>query len=93
MPKKTKQDKILAQLRRLQTNKSIALDPVEPAKPTVSLDLKSTNAVTKSSENTTTKVSNQDYSYVIKDLRKTSFFVVVAVVFEFILSILLKNWI
>jgi len=90
MPRKTKQDKILARLRRLQGSQT---DPVEaePQKQTISLDLDSLKNE-KVAEIAPTKGSVQDYSYVIADLRKTLFFVVVAVLFEIALSLFLKSW-
>ena len=93
MPKKTKQDKILAQLHRLQSNQTISESNVNPPKATVSLDLDNINVVAKQIPTTAIKVSNQDYSYVTKDLRKTLFFVVVAIIFEFFLSLLVKSWV
>ncbi len=93
MPKKTKQDKILAQLHRLQSNQTMSDNNVNQTKTTVSLDLDNINVVAKQTPSIAVKVSNQDYSYVTKDLRKTLFFVVVAIIFEFFLSLLVKNWV
>lgn len=93
MPKKTKQDKILAQLHRLQSNQTISESNLNPPKTTVALDLEKINVVAKQTPTAAIKASSQDYSYVTKDLRKTLFFVVVAVIFEFFLSLLVKNWI
>lgn len=94
MPKKTRQEKILAQLKRLQQIQSSPATKLEPQaisapiKSVVSTELKSletrNNAV--SSGNTTKTL---DYSYAFSDLRKTLIFVAVAIIFEIILSLII----
>jgi hypothetical protein len=93
MPKKTRQDKILAKLRRLEstqpTEKTDALQP--QSKISVNLDSTFSNNENKSLTNQSTK-AQFDYSYVVVDLKKTVFFVVVAVIFEVSLSLVIRNW-
>ncbi len=91
MPKKTRQEKILAQLKRLQQIQSSPTTKLEspvisdPIKAVVSTELKSletkNNAV--SEQNSTKSI---DYSYAFSDLRKTLVFAAVAIIFEIILS-------
>lgn len=92
MPKKTRQEKILAQLKRLQqiqnpTNGSSleSLGNTEPKNTIASTELKSletkNNVV---SNQTSTKTI--DYTYAFSDLRKTLIFVSVAIIIEIILS-------
>ena len=93
MPKKTKQDKILAQLRRLQSNQSVVSEPRSSSKTQVSLNLESITKESIDAGKAPTKISSYDYSYVLLDLRKTLFFVVIAIIFEFLLSLGVKSWI
>lgn len=86
MPKKTRQEKILAKLKRLEKTSE---PPIESHSSTplisVSTNLKSLETTGIVSETPTVKVSS-DYSYVYKDLTKTIIFAVVAIVFQIILS-------
>ncbi len=93
MPKKTKQGKILAQLRRLQSTQVIGNETNSLTKKSISLNLETTVTDSKPTENVQTKIFSYDYSYVIKDLRKTLFFVVIAIVFQIVLSFIIKNWV
>lgn len=91
MPKKTRQEKIVAQLKRLQ--KQQASQPEKPVNevtqsPTISvvsptLESLRPNLSVELSPNKETLIN---YSYAVADLRKTLVFVVVAIIFEFILS-------
>lgn len=90
MPKKTRQEKILAQLKRLQQRQTQPTQPdtttqENPSKIEVSTGLKSLepkNNVVSAGETS----KELDYSYAYKDLRKTLFFVSIAIIFEIILS-------
>ncbi len=91
MPKKTRQEKVVAQLKRLQQQQAVVSNSPESnlaeKQPTltISTDLKSLETKAPS-EQITQKTVVADYSYVYKDLRKTLIFVSVAIIFEIILS-------
>ena len=94
MPKKTKQGKILAQLHRLQSNQNTASETSSSSTKTqVSLNLESITKESQIVEGVPTKSAIYDYSYVMLDLKKTLFFAVIAIIFEFFLSFVLKSWI
>jgi hypothetical protein len=82
MPKKTRQEKIVAQLRRLQNLQEKAEEPQSLNKPqTVSLgSLEQTLTAT-------TKTTEINYSHVLSDLKKTLLFAVAAIVCEIALSL------
>lgn len=87
MPRKTRQEKILAQLRRLQKDQS-QTNPdkkPEPESSTVSLNLEPLTAPTISQP----KPTQEDYGYVISDLKKTTFFAAAAITFQIALSFIL----
>ena len=89
MPKKTRQEKILARLRRLEKDQ----EPTTASEqnlvgtteiPKVSFQLKTeTNPAAAS----TIKATSFDYSYVYKDITKSLFFAAVAVILQIILAI------
>lgn len=83
MPKKTRQEKILVQLRRLQqqTNREqkVSLDKV----PSISSIIKPLQP----EKITSIKTEIVDYSYVFSDLRKTLSFAFGAIIFELVLSL------
>lgn len=88
MPRKTRQEKILSQLRRLQREQTASQPKVEDSKPVVttinlgSLDLpKAAPSPIKSEP--------QNYSYVFSDLRKTLIFAAAAITFQVILSFII----
>ncbi len=92
MPKKKRQEKILAQLKRLQQlqvtpESSVVLNPETSTttKFNIPADLKSLETKTNPSF-TSASSKVLDYSYAYKDLRKTLIFVAVAVIFEIVLS-------
>jgi hypothetical protein len=90
MPKKTRQEKILSQLRRLreQTENThlASLSPTEqPVREKPSYEITSLGKVKNAAS--ASKIEVEDYSYVYKDLRKTVVFVTLAVIFEVILSL------
>jgi hypothetical protein len=94
MPKKTREEKILARLRRLE--KTQAESEATPA-PTAGKSNFSLNDVEKNkpSTSTTTHSSNRaalDYSYVKKDLRKIAVLTVAALLVEFVLSLTASSW-
>lgn len=92
MPKKTRQEKILAQLKRLQQQQNSVANPtaeqnsnlVRPAI-TITSNLKSFETK-ENSDFAPINTKVMDYSYAYKDLRKTLIFVSLAIIFEIILS-------
>jgi hypothetical protein len=92
MPKKTRQEKILAQLKRLQQQQSnplventIAQPSFESENVPAKINIKSLES-SNSNEQTAQKQTSYDYSHVSKDLRKSLIFAVVSIVFELVLS-------
>lgn len=87
MPKKTRQEKIIAKLRRLESSQNIpdeaAQQNQENKTPTISLDLKSENT----QDIQTNSTSIWDYSYVYKELTKSLIFAALAIGFQIILAI------
>lgn len=82
MPKKTRQEKILAKLHRLQQEKeTVSGNSLPTVETKISLNLKTVNPTI----SVPTGAPN-DYSYVYSDLRKTLIFAVVALIFEVALS-------
>jgi len=88
MPKKTKQAKILAQLRRLQEAQNVNREKTQSK---IALDLTKEKTTIEKEESQAIKSSPRDYSYVISDLKKTLLFVVLAVIFQISLSLIIKN--
>lgn len=92
MPKKTRQEKILAQLKRLQQKENIVANPKaeqEPNNNPPEIKLTSNLKSLETKENSVFTPTNNkliDYSYAYKDLRKTLIFVSLAIIFEIILS-------
>ena len=92
MPKKTRQEKILAQLKRLQQQQNIVSNPTietKPADAQPEFKIASTLKSLETKENSVSSPINTkelDYSYAYKDLRKTLLFVSLAIIFEIILS-------
>jgi hypothetical protein len=84
MPKKTRQAKMAATLRRLQSQQTETTSPPTEKPGPVNLQ----NIV--SSE--PIKSPAVDYSYVYHDLRKTTIFSVVAVIFEIALSVVISYY-
>lgn len=91
MPKKTRQEKILAQLKRLQqlqSNQSVQNNKIEKeTKTTIKVDLNPVETEKPIVSRNEKKV-DFDYSYVTKDLRKSLIFAAAAIIFEIALSIL-----
>ncbi len=93
MPKKTRQEKILARLRRLErvqepktANEQNLAGTTEI--PKVSFQLKTeTNPAAAS----TIKATSFDYSYVYKDLTRSLIFAAVAVIIQVVLAIFVIN--
>ena len=92
MPKKTRQEKILARLRRLEGSQT-RVEGVQPTieqlpeGPKVSFVLKP-----KTSQPTTaTSADVVDYSYVYKDLTKSLIFAAVAVTLQVLLALFVFN--
>ena len=89
MPRKTRSEKILAKLRRLESNQTLTTNPTGASETPIpatkiAYEYKSSDSkVVK----TATKQDLEDYSYVFSDLRKTFAFVACAVAFEIILRI------
>lgn len=89
MPKKTRQEKILAKLRRLEKDQA-PLETNSPGLvgtteiPQVSFQLKTE---TNSAASVPTRVASFDYSYVYKDLTKSLVFAAVAVILQIVLAI------
>ena len=88
MPKKTRQEKILAKLRRLEKDQSPIISnnqsSVETEIPKVSFQLK---AETNPAAAATVRSTVSDYSYVYKDLRKSLVFAAVAAIIQVVLAI------
>ncbi len=90
MPKKTRQEKVLAQLKRLQQQQNPSVTSSSATQPsveksTVSLNLKSLET-SQNTQPSQQKSATYEYAYVYKDLKKTLIFAVLAVIFEFALS-------
>ncbi len=92
MPKKTRQEKILAQLKRLQQQQNSIANPIVESNSTNSrpgINITSNLKSLETKENSTFSPTNTkviDYTYAYKDLRKTLLFVSLAIIFEIILS-------
>lgn len=93
MSKKTREEKIIAELRRkLSDLKTPSLDnssvktPVKEAKPVLSFPNLPKKEVVRAAQNTFV----YDYSLVAKDLRKTFFLTTLALSLEFVLYFILK---
>lgn len=84
MPKKTKQEKILARLRRLEQVQSSDTS-VSPSTeiPKISFKVPSDS---QPSVSAMPSVSIQDYSYVYKDLRKSLLFAALATLLQVVLA-------
>ena len=92
MPKKTRQEKILARLHRLEKeqNNSVEINFNNSEKsqsPRVSYEPKEETNPTKERQSS----ENINYAYVYSDLKKTLFFAAVAVIFQVVLGILIIN--
>jgi len=87
MPKKTRQAKVIAQLKRLQTMQGNPTNTEQTVKTgTINLkDIPVTNPIQP-------KPQTIDYRYVLSDLKKTAIFAVVAIVFEVVLSLTASIW-
>ena len=91
MPKKTRQEKLLAQLKRLQQQQqnpdavTTSTNSQSSNQPVISLNLKSLET-SPNTQNLPQRSAIYDYAYVYTDLRKTLIFAVLAVIFEFALS-------
>jgi hypothetical protein len=89
MPKKTREDKILARLRRLEKDTSSTRDGVSSnnqAEPKITYESVATGQTSIQS-----KPLGVDYSYVYKDLTKSLLFAAAAVIFQIITAIFLLN--
>ena len=94
MPRKTKKQKILAKLHRLEKETSqgdIAKDSTENQVEVDSERLTLTNLKPETSFQTETKKSDYDYSYVYKDIRKILILTVLALFVEIALSLTASN--
>lgn len=92
MPKKTRQEKILARLRRLEQEKTAITAQTEQnsaktVAPKISYQFE---GGLKTQETVTAKVT-ADYSYVYKDLTKSLLFAAVAIIFQFLLAVFVVN--
>ena len=96
MPKKTRQAKILAQLRRLQDQtKPVQNDTSDEKVSAVKVSssiLKSLETPQNTSPKVFSKTETEDYRYVTKDLRKTLIFASGAIIFELVLSVVKSYW-
>lgn len=93
MPKKTREEKILARLRRLEKDQNqpkVVNGEDQPSSiaPKISFDFKSPANVPTTSPTTPTSA---DYSCVYKDLTKTIVFAACAVIFEVALRVFVLN--
>lgn len=90
MPRKTKQQKILAELRALrsqvQTPINTALTEPKPVRDSISKERLSTLMST----NQVAATFNHDYRYVYKDLRKVAVLATIALLIEIVLSLTLN---
>ncbi|HSX58138.1 MAG TPA: hypothetical protein VLE47_02585 [Candidatus Saccharimonadales bacterium] len=90
MPRKTRSEKILAKLRRLEREQTPSqpgeeVAPINQTTPSkIAYEFK---AEEKQQQPAPIRTMAIDYSYVYKDLRKTAFFAAVAVLFEIVLRI------
>lgn len=95
MPKKTRQEKILAQLRRLQQQTKTQAFPEkdEKFKPVVDgSELKSLERPLSITTAPVFKSEIENYNYVIRDLKKTLVFASAAVFFELFLNLVKGYW-
>ncbi len=95
MPKKTRQEKILARLRRLENSQEQAsVSTTANNNPTISepqkVSFEFQSETKKQVTNPTASVS-LDYSYVYKDLTKSLAFAAVAIIFQVILALFVIN--
>jgi hypothetical protein len=92
MPKKTREEKILARLRRLEQSNETITEVSEPSAPTSSgYSLKNISPPTKSTPITSTS-TEVDYSYVRSDLKKIAILTVAALLIEVALSLTASEW-
>ena len=96
MPKKTREEKILARLHRLERENSQQLPPetnatqVEITKPS-GISLKQISPA-KAQAPLHHNIETVDYSYVAGDLKKTLILTAIALLFEIVLSLTASNW-
>jgi len=90
MPKKTREEKILARLHRLEKTQTEGSTPTPDgtvSKSTFNLADAARKETVSSPAAPTTGRQNLDYSYVKGDLRKIALFTIAALLTEFVLSL------